>query len=131
MGALFGGAAGTSPANAMWVKIAGALGLPGGSTGSTTGNPTSGLGGILGSVLSGLHFADGGEPPMGQAWLVGELGPELFVPKRAGTLVPNKSWVVGRQSTTPSTHVVRMRLPSNSVSVVRSYRSTVRPFASG
>jgi lambda family phage tail tape measure protein len=34
-------------------------------------------------------FADGGDPPVGQASLVGERGPELFVPKRAGTIIPN------------------------------------------
>jgi lambda family phage tail tape measure protein len=34
-------------------------------------------------------FAEGGEPPVGVASLVGERGPELFVPKRAGTIIPN------------------------------------------
>ena len=34
-------------------------------------------------------FADGGNPPVGQASLVGERGPELFVPRTAGTIIPN------------------------------------------
>jgi lambda family phage tail tape measure protein len=34
-------------------------------------------------------FADGGDPPVGQASLVGERGPELFIPKSAGTIIPN------------------------------------------
>ena len=34
-------------------------------------------------------YADGGEPPVGVPSLVGERGPELFVPKRAGTIIPN------------------------------------------
>jgi hypothetical protein len=34
-------------------------------------------------------FADGGEPPVGVPSLVGERGPELFIPKTAGTIVPN------------------------------------------
>jgi len=34
-------------------------------------------------------FADGGRPPVGRASIVGERGPELFVPDRAGTIVPN------------------------------------------
>jgi lambda family phage tail tape measure protein len=34
-------------------------------------------------------YADGGDPPVGKASLVGERGPELFIPKRAGTIVPN------------------------------------------
>ena len=36
-----------------------------------------------------LTFAKGGRPPVGRASLVGERGPELFVPSRAGTIVPN------------------------------------------
>ena len=39
--------------------------------------------------LSGLSYANGGRPPVGKASLVGERGPELFVPSRAGTIVPN------------------------------------------
>ena len=37
----------------------------------------------------GGFFADGGRPPVGRASIVGERGPELFVPDRAGTIVPN------------------------------------------
>lgn len=36
-----------------------------------------------------IAFADGGSPPVGQASLVGERGPELFVPRTAGTIIPN------------------------------------------
>lgn len=36
-----------------------------------------------------LGFADGGRPPVGTPSVVGERGPELFVPDRAGTIVPN------------------------------------------
>lgn len=34
-------------------------------------------------------FAEGGTPPIGQASLVGERGPELFVPRTSGTIIPN------------------------------------------
>lgn len=34
-------------------------------------------------------FADGGNPPVGRASIVGERGPELFVPRTAGTIIPN------------------------------------------
>ena len=34
-------------------------------------------------------FADGGSPPVGKASIVGERGPELFIPKTAGTVIPN------------------------------------------
>jgi hypothetical protein len=48
-----------------------------------------GITGFLGSIFSGLHFADGGSPPVGQLSLVGENGPELFMPGSAGTIIPN------------------------------------------
>ena len=42
------------------------------------------------SLFSGLlGFANGGRPPVGRPSIVGERGPELFVPDRAGTIVPN------------------------------------------
>ena len=34
-------------------------------------------------------YADGGRPPKGRASIVGEEGPELFVPDSAGTIIPN------------------------------------------
>jgi len=68
-------------------------------------------GGILGPLLavgviaSGMKlvqqikgFADGGRPPVGRTSLVGERGPELFVPDSAGTIVPNDQ--LGGGSTT-------------------------------
>lgn len=50
-----------------------------------------GAGGILSSLGSffGGFFAGGGQPPVGKASIVGENGPELFVPKSSGTVVPN------------------------------------------
>jgi len=36
-------------------------------------------------------FADGGDPPLGAPSIVGENGPELFIPKQAGTIVPNSA----------------------------------------
>jgi uncharacterized protein YoxC len=35
------------------------------------------------------QFADGGSPPVGRPSIVGERGPELFVPRTSGTIVPN------------------------------------------
>ena len=34
-------------------------------------------------------FANGGRPTVGRASIVGEKGPELFVPTSAGTIIPN------------------------------------------
>jgi len=49
------------------------------------------LGGIFGGTGIGsfLGFANGGRPPVGKPSIVGEKGPELFVPSTAGTIIPN------------------------------------------
>ena len=47
---------------------------------------SSGIGGFFSSLLG---FADGGQPPINKPSIVGEKGPELFVPKTAGTIIPN------------------------------------------
>ena len=36
-----------------------------------------------------LNFANGGRPPVGRPSIVGERGAEMFVPDRAGTIIPN------------------------------------------
>jgi lambda family phage tail tape measure protein len=48
----------------------------------------SGIGAGLLSFFGGF-FADGGSPPMGKASIVGENGPELFIPRTPGTIIPN------------------------------------------
>ena len=58
------------------------------------------IGGPLFSALPG--FANGGRPPVGRPSVVGERGPELFVPDRAGTILPNG---VGMGSTTITVNV--------------------------
>ena len=40
-------------------------------------------------LQSSQGFANGGRPPVNKASLVGERGPELFVPNSAGTIIPN------------------------------------------
>ena len=55
-----------------------------------SGGERKGIGGFLGGLLGGLlKFEDGGRPPVGRASIVGERGRELFVPKIAGTIIPN------------------------------------------
>jgi len=49
-----------------------------------------GGGGILSSIGKFLGFyAEGGNPPINKPSIVGEKGPELFVPRSAGTIIPN------------------------------------------
>ena len=45
--------------------------------------------GTLGPNYGIPQFADGGNPPVGRPSIVGERGPELFVPRTAGTIIPN------------------------------------------
>jgi hypothetical protein len=44
---------------------------------------------ITGGLFKMLGFADGGRPPVNRPSIVGEKGPELFVPRSSGTIVPN------------------------------------------
>ena len=44
---------------------------------------------VTGGLFKFLGFANGGRPPVGRPSVVGEKGPELFVPDRSGTIVPN------------------------------------------
>jgi hypothetical protein len=47
---------------------------------------------VVSKVLSagaGGGFAEGGRPPVGRASIVGERGPELFVPDSSGVIIPN------------------------------------------
>jgi hypothetical protein len=47
---------------------------------------------FFGGIFSGLGFkASGGDVGAGQPYIVGEKGPELFVPNGSGTIVPNGS----------------------------------------
>jgi len=43
--------------------------------------------GAIGALLGGA-FEKGGSPPVGKISLVGEKGPELFIPQGAGTIIP-------------------------------------------
>ena len=53
----------------------------------------SGIGGLFGAGetagVAVAAFAGGGDPPVGVPSLVGENGPELFIPRQAGTVIPN------------------------------------------
>ena len=51
----------------------------------------AGMGGPFAAGFIGGMFAEGGRPPMGKVSIVGEKGPELFVPDTAGTIIPNSS----------------------------------------
>jgi len=60
-------------------------GMTGGGGGSSSG---SGIADIFSNIFGGAR-ATGGPVMPGKAYLVGERGPELFMPKGAGTVLPN------------------------------------------
>ena len=59
-----------------------------GGGGSNYGAYASAAVGIIGGLFGGA-YAGGGRPQVGRMNLVGERGPELFVPDTSGTIVPN------------------------------------------
>jgi len=63
------------------------LGAMFGSFGNVGANGASGLG--TGVTGFGSSYAEGGSPTPNTVNLVGENGPELFVPRTAGTIIPN------------------------------------------
>ena len=60
--------------------------------------------GILGNLMGGA-FADGGSPPVGKMSLVGERGPELFVPGSSGTIIPNHALGGGGAAAIPDVRI--------------------------
>ena len=80
---------GTSTLGDMLNKIADRfldLALNQGLFGSILGSKGDKGGGLLGALKL---FGNGGRPPVGKPSIVGEKGPELFVPRSSGTIVPN------------------------------------------
>lgn len=62
-------------------------------------NPLQGVGEGLGNAVGDLLFrADGGPVSSGSPYIVGERGPELFVPSYSGTIVPNEAMGGGGQT---------------------------------
>lgn len=65
-----------------------------GGPSSSSGSILNGISAIGSAIFGGggggtFTFANGGRPPYGRASLVGERGPELFIPDSPGTIVPN------------------------------------------
>ena len=83
---------------AQMAGIFGSLGL-GSFFGGAGAMPEAGLSFDQLYAMGGGAFADGGNPPVGVPSLVGERGAELFVPRTAGTIIPNNqlSSVLGNQ----------------------------------
>ncbi len=79
--ALFGQGGAAGGAGGFFASLFGGASAGGASGGSFFSS--------IGSFFTGLGFANGGRPPVGRASLVGEGGPELFVPDTAGRIISN------------------------------------------
>jgi hypothetical protein len=89
---------------------------------------TSGFGRILG-------FAGGGIPPTGRASIVGEKGPELFVPGTSGRIVPNNELAKG-SSGNGSTYYIDARGADQTglarlEGLIRQTQASIKPIALG
>ena len=79
-----------------------------------------GGGGIFSAIGSLFGFAEGGNPPINKPSIVGEKGPELFVPRTAGTIIPNGAGMGG--GTVNKTYI------TNNISAIDS-KSVAQMFA--
>jgi len=86
VGGVFSGAGGAIGGAAK--SVGSAVNGIGSAIGTGIGSIFGPIGGAIGGLIGGF-FADGGRPPMGQASIVGERGPEWFVPDQPGTIIPS------------------------------------------
>jgi hypothetical protein len=104
-------------AQALAAKLAQALFGGAGTTGG-------GWVGAGASFLSGLFKAEGGDVNAGQPYIVGEKRPELFVPRTAGTIVPN---IDGLKN--PGTNISYQIYAMDSQDVARTLEKSARQVA--
>ena len=103
----------------------GALGSIGGGGGFGQPGGLLNLGSLLGSILGLPGRATGGLVSAGRGYLVGERGPELFVPSSAGKIEPNLGSRGGRDVRV-SIQVVAPRGSAAPESLQRSSRQVAR-----
>ena len=85
--------------------------------GGTSGG--GGMGGIFG-FLGGLFKANGGQVQGNSPYVVGERGPELFVPQNAGKIVPNNALGSGGSSNTVNNTAVTYSIQALDASSFKS-----------
>lgn len=98
LNSIFGTGAGMSSGGSMFGSLIGSMFGAGGVAGmglaqgfGSFATMNAGMAASQGLSIADIAgaFADGGDPPVGKASIVGEVGPEVFVPKSAGTIIPN------------------------------------------
>lgn len=88
------GKADGSAANPFSVRIVDGVGGSVGSIASSIGGKLGKVGGFFSSIFGGFR-ATGGPVTAGNAYVVGENQPELFVPPTSGTIMPDTSLLGG------------------------------------
>lgn len=107
LGGMAGGALGlmTGPLAPVMVPVLATVGsFIGEAIGSVIGSKGK-KAGLIGSLFGFAGFAEGGRPPIDRMSIVGEKGPEAFVPDTAGTIIPNNQ-IATQQSMTDLTKQV-------------------------
>jgi len=90
------------------------------SGGSSAGAAGGGMDSLTSSYGEAHAFADGGTPPLNQPSIVGERGPELFVPQSAGKIVPNHQLGMGQTIINDNTTAVTYSIQAVDASSFRS-----------
>jgi len=81
--------------------------------------------GVLGGLLGSMFRANGGPVSAGKPYIVGEQGPELMIPKTAGSVVPNKDLNKMGGGNTVNVNITAM----DSQDVYRALEQNKRPIA--
>lgn len=105
----------TAALTSLAAAAASAAAASGGSSLGSLGGLFSGDGGFgtgdaFGNLDFGGFFANGGDPPLNRVSIVGERGPEFFVPRQAGTIIPNEMPGLSRSGDTYITIPVNGRV---------------------
>jgi hypothetical protein len=101
---LFGGNSGQGGIGAAISSLFGGGG--GGASSGGSGDWASSLASAFGGF-----FAGGGDPPLNKVSVIGEKGPELFVPKTAGTVLPNSTLKGGSTNQRTQVNNISIALP--------------------
>lgn len=81
------------------------------------------LGNAIGRGISNIAYrADGGPVSAGAPYIVGEAGPELFVPRYSGSIVPNHA--LAGQGSTNSTNITMNFAPGIGMDVITALKNS-------
>jgi hypothetical protein len=89
-------------------------------TGFNSGGGAGGSGGLFGGKIIPGFLAEGGSVTANKPYIVGERGPELFLPNTGGTMIPNKDLGgSGTQSTFVTYNINAVDAPSFKAMIAR------------